>query len=174
MRTLLRRRLAAVLLAVLAGTAGCAAGPERGPTAGDPATPTDAQVLAIGRALARCVREHGLPDYADPTMTGGRLQVPPVQLPPEAVRACRPIMDRLPATAFGKEPSGPRSAEDMATLRRWARCAREHGLAGWPDPDPDGSFVIRGTPLEHVPQQALDRVVEACEAHSTPGVNVIG
>jgi hypothetical protein len=139
-----------------------------------PAALTGTQILAIGRELAQCVRENGLPDYADPAVANGRLQLPPVQLPQQAVQARRSIMDRLPATAFGKEPGAARSAEDLAILRKWARCAREHGLAGWPDPDPEGNFVIRGTPLEDVPQPALDRVVEACKAFSNPGVSVIG
>jgi hypothetical protein len=175
MRTV-RRRIAAVALAILAGTTGCAAaGRDAGPgPATTEAAPTDSRILADGRELARCVRDNGMAQYADPTVADGRLRLPPVQLSRQAPQACRPILDRLPATAFGKEPGAPRSAQDLATLRKWARCAREHGLATWPDPDPDGSFVIRGTPLENVSEQALNRVVDACKAFSAPGVSVIG
>jgi hypothetical protein len=175
MRTV-RRGIAAVALALLAGTTGCAAG---GRDAGPgPATtwaaPTDAHILVAARELARCVRNNGMPQYADPTVVDGRVSLPRVQLSRQALQACRRILDRLPATAFGKEPGAPRSAQDLATSRKWARCAREHGLAGWPDPDPDGSFVIRGTSLENVSEQALNRVIEACKPFSAPGVSVIG
>jgi hypothetical protein len=175
MRTVARLGIAAVALAVVAGTSGCAAGGRDAGTgrAKSQAASADARVLSAGRELARCVRDNGMPQYADPTVADGRLRLPRVQLSRQALQACRPILDRLPTTRFGNGSGAPRSAEDLATLRRWARCAREHGLAGSPDPDPDGSFVIRGTPLEHVPEQALNRVVDACKDFSTPGVSVI-
>jgi hypothetical protein len=42
----------------------------------------------------------------------------------------------------------PPSAQDMANLRHFAQCMRDNGIPEWPDPKPDGTFPIIGTPLE--------------------------
>ena len=63
--------------------------------------------------------------------------------PPErALRACQPIVDRLPPAARGAET---RPAADIPALVRFARCMREHGLADFPDPKADGIFPLVGT-----------------------------
>ncbi len=149
MRNLFRCGAAAILLAALAGLTACTAGgagaPARSPTA-----MTDAQILAIGRELAQCIRDHGVPSFPDPTVDKGRLIQPaPEGITDEQVMpafdACHAIADRLPPSATGEETV---SAEDMQKLVKFAQCLRANGIPEWPDPKADGSFPIVGTPLE--------------------------
>jgi hypothetical protein len=63
---------------------------------------------------------------------------------------CKPIMEQIQAANGHQERSQePPSAADLAKLREFAQCIREHGIPEWPDPKADGSFPVVGTPLEH-------------------------
>jgi hypothetical protein len=90
-------------------------------------------------------RENGMPNLPDPQVgsdgephwPGGE---PPE--PPESVqRACRSLFERLSAVTRDRE----QTPADTATLLRFARCMREHGLADFPDPAADGQFHFDGT-----------------------------
>ena len=126
-------------------------------------TLTEAQVLAVGKELAQCMRENGFPNLADPVMVDGRPEIPEPDTPPsEAVQeqaraACQPIADRLEAAVGGSGAGGgqgpPLSPDDAAKARGYATCMREHGLAGFPDPDSTGTFHLEGTPVQEQFQQ---------------------
>ena len=45
------------------------------------------------------------------------------------------------AKQAAREAARP-SAQEMAKLRRYAKCMREHGAPNWPDPDSDGNFNV--------------------------------
>jgi hypothetical protein len=131
-------------------------------TTATPTTLTDTQVLAIGKELTQCLRENGFPDLADPVMVDGRPEIPEPDTPPsQAVEertraACQPIADRLEAALGGAGEGGegpPLSPEDAARARGYAECMRQHGLAGFPDPDSTGVFHLEGTPVQEQFQQ---------------------
>jgi hypothetical protein len=156
-------RPAALLLAafaVLTALAACtSAGTTTTPT---PTTLTDTQVLALGKDLTQCLRENGVPDLADPVMVDGRPEIPEPDTPPsqaveeQARAACQPIADRLEAAVGGAGEGGegpPLSPEDGAKARGYAECMRQHGLAGFPDPDSTGVFHLEGTPVQEPFQQ---------------------
>jgi hypothetical protein len=172
------RRPAAVLLAAFAVLAALAACTSAGtPTAATSSTQTEAQALAIGKELTRCLRENGLPDLADPVMVDGRPEIPEPDTPPSeaaqerARAACQPIADRLEA-AVGEPGEGvegpPLPPEEAAKARGYATCMREHGLAGFPDPDSTGVFHLEGTPVQELFQQKdpvsplIDDAMRAC------------
>jgi hypothetical protein len=121
-------------LALLASACGTSTG-----TPAAAARPS-ADPVAVYHQLGQCVRDHGVPDFPDPTVDAqGRPQLPPgTQIPPDAVKqACLPILNQLPASM---RPSIDRA--DPATMRRLAQCMRAHGIADWPDPGSDGNFRL--------------------------------
>ncbi len=125
------------LLVVLAGLtlSGCATGQQ--PTAAR--SPVD--VARVYRQFAQCVRDHGRPDFPDPTVDSqGRPQLPDgVQKPSaEVMNACASILDQLPASV---RPARQQDQHpDPAMMRRFAQCMREQGIDDWPDPDAEGRF----------------------------------
>jgi hypothetical protein len=134
------RALLAVLL--LAGLAGCSA---RGGSPAATATTGSQDTAALVREWVRCMRANGAADLPDPRIDGdGRPRFPDgTPEPPErALRACQPIVNRLPPALRG-EASGP--PPDLPALVRFARCMRDHGLTDFPDPKADGVFRLAGT-----------------------------
>jgi len=135
-----RRAFLGVLL--LAGLAGCSA--RSGSTAATTTTGSQ-DAAALVQEWVRCVRANGAPNLPDPQVDGdGQPHFPEgTPAPPErALRACQPIVDRLPPAARGEET---RSPADMQLLLRFAGCMREHGLTDFPDPKADGIFWLAGT-----------------------------
>ena len=66
-------------------------------------------------------------------------------------------IEGLPASA---QDNGV-SAADLEHIRRYAGCLRQHGMPTWPDPKPDGSFPVVGTPLAGQLDFGENRVQEA-------------
>jgi hypothetical protein len=124
--------LAALALALTA----CGIGPPAHPAAAQP----PANTAGVYRELAQCFRDHGMPDFPDPVVdASGRAQFPDgVDKPPaEVLEACKPILDRLPAS--GRVTT---NHPDPAMMRRFAQCMRDHGIEDWPDPDSQGRFAL--------------------------------
>ena len=132
-------------------------------------------MLALAREFAQCLREHGVPNLPDPVMVDGRPEFADISdLPSESVERamthCRSISDRLRTATAGsgqEEQQPPLSAEDLAKARRYAECMRDHGLAGFPDPDSTGLFHVEGTPVQELLQEkdpVSQRVNDAMQA----------
>ena len=124
--------LAGLALAVVA----CGAGPQT-----PAAAHTSADPVAVYHQFAQCVRNHGVPNFPDPTLDAqGRPQLPPgIQKPPDSVlQACQSILNQLPASM--RPPGAP--VNDPAMMRRFAVCMRAHGIDDWPDPDANGNFTL--------------------------------
>ena len=86
---------------------------------------------------AQCVRDHGQPDFPDPTVdANGNAHLPDgVQKPSDQVlNACKSFLDRLPANA------NPNNHPDPQMMLRFAQCMRQQGIDDWPDPDAQGRF----------------------------------
>jgi hypothetical protein len=172
-------RPAALLLAALAVLTALAACTAAGTTTtATSSTLTEAQVLAIGKELTQCLRENGFPNLADPVMVDGRPEIPEPDTPPsEAVQeraraACQPIADRLETAVGGSGQGGqvpPLSPEDAAKAHGYANCMRQHGLAGFPDPDSTGVFHLAGTPVQELFRQKdpvsplINDAMQACQ-----------
>jgi hypothetical protein len=155
-----------VVLTVLAGSlAACSSG-GKAPGASSAASSGAQQALEIGRRFAQCARGHGYPGFPDPVIDGTKLKYgdwgPQVQEQSRAVSRvpeCKAIQDRL--HELGDAHARP-SAADLAKLKAFASCMRDHGITGWPDPEADGSFPVIGTPLE--PEVKSDRSLAAQHA----------
>ncbi|WP_433379786.1 hypothetical protein ACQPZX_14095 [Actinoplanes sp. CA-142083] len=145
---------AAVLPLVLVWAAACGepARHKNVASAGSGATPSPTATLSFldqGLRYARCMRENGLPDYPDPEVTGDNVRIVGVDKTKvdttvlagaqQACRALRPVL------------TGPDGAQKAAAARYESQCMREHGLADYPDPDPDGHAevpdAVRQNPL---------------------------
>jgi hypothetical protein len=164
--------LITVLLA--AGLAGCDSGGPAG--SGTPsATPSISrqQLLTLGQEWVQCLRSKGLTRMPDAQLSSdGYLTFQPVAgynwkeeggRHPEIIQACKSIEDKYPPNAF--RPKDKVSAADLAKLQEYAKCFRAHGLPAWPDPGPDGSFNLTGTPLEHgIPKTLQGKATDACRS----------
>jgi len=108
------------------------------------------QSMNVGRQFSQCAREHGQPDFPDPVFSGG-LGWPGVskQRVVSAEQSCAPILRRLASVPQAVDPPSPATLEHM---RQFADCMREQGVTAWPDPKPDGTFPLLGTPLAGMAQ----------------------
>jgi len=168
--------------------AACGAG---GPGAAAGASPTamsNADVLALGKQVAQCFRDNGIPDFPDPIVDDhGQLQLPdnmeaqiedvyPAQVLERAQQACQSLFDQLPESAIGGGGDSDSDAPgpgDVEALRQWAACARQNGFPDWPDPKADGSFPLMGTPLEaEGKSQRMLAVFEACRQYWDGGFTI--
>ncbi len=158
--------------------------------AGGPAqnTISNADVLALGKQLAQCYRDNGVPEFPDPYVDeNGQLQLPtnmeeqiedlyPQQVLERAQLACQSLFDQLPESAIGGGGGSDADAPgpgDVEALRQWAACARQNGFPDWPDPKADGSFPLMGTPLEaEGKSQRMLAVFEACRQYWDGGFTI--
>ena len=110
MRTL-RWCIAALTLALLSA---CGAGAPAGSAGPSPTTVSDADVLALGRQVAQCFRDNGIPDFPDPLIENHHLILPedkeaqiqaqyPQSALDQAQHACQSLFDQLPDSAIRGE-----------------------------------------------------------------------
>ena len=136
-------RTAAAIIATagLALLAACSGSPSTGsggsPNAGGPANPPSANSQKA-LAFSRCVRSHGVPNFPDPTSSGGvpketaqQLGVSNSQLQ-AALKACQHL---LPNT--GNVDDNPAALNQWWSLMlHFAQCMHSRGVPNWPDPSP--------------------------------------
>lgn len=103
--------------------------------------------------FSQCMRDHGLPEFPDPTVDGeGNVQIfrrgadgAPPDIDPQsetfqdALEACREL---LPALPFNDE----NQAELQDQLLELAQCMRDNGVPEFPDPDFSGGGLGSGGP----------------------------
>ena len=178
------RMIAAALLAVVvtacasaSGDSGIASanGGTSQPSASagpDDASRTDAQKA---RKFAQCMREQGI-DVSE-SSADGRTSVRIRGGSPTKTRAAMQACQKY-APGSGGESRRP-DPEALAQMRRFAQCMREHGVTGFPDPDPNGGIKIEAkkgsglTPDDPTFQKAQ----QACESlmgGGRPGKTVTG
>jgi hypothetical protein len=163
---------AGLTLAGCGGAGGAHAAASASPSVGD------AQVLAIGQQYSQCVRDHGVAGFPDPRVQDGHLSLPDsngqnpkqmLQNNPQAEQACRTILDRLPASA---KQTPAVTAADLQKLRQFAQCLRQNGMPDWPDPKPDGTFPIAGTPLgAEGKSPRMVAAMQACSQYWDKGIS---
>lgn len=135
------RSLASVATALVAsaGIAACGSGSHTGSTLAGAAgsNPSQTEAAQEGLSFARCMRSHGVPNFPDPSASGGINfnSVPGINASSPAFRtaltACRNLLPVKQA------PSTPPTPQAFARLVHWAVCMRAHGISGLPDPRPD-------------------------------------
>lgn len=118
-------------------TAGCGGGSARSTTAA-----TTTQTGAV--AFARCMREHGLSNWPDPTSNGVFDKSKLEQLGYSAGRV-RAIVQRacghlLPNGGGGRPETAQQTRTRVADALAFARCMRARGFPGFPDPTNQGEL----------------------------------
>jgi hypothetical protein len=123
--------------AVLLLSAGCGS---HSPAA-QPAGNTDQKSAYV--QFAQCMRTNGQPNFPDPIQdANGDWGFPESVGKPVAPAACEAAYRQLRSVNQHLAESG--SQVDIAKLRDFAKCMREHGLSDWPDPTPEGLFPLPG------------------------------
>ena len=123
-KTLTIRGLCLLSCAALLGACGASSSPSAKTT-----PPSYSQAVKF----SACMRSHGVPDFPDPSSSGGIQITPAMGISPfspgfkTAQQACRHLLP-------GGLAPGKASAQDKARLVALARCMRAHGLTTFPDP----------------------------------------
>jgi hypothetical protein len=139
-----RRILLALLLAPLAA-AGCGS---NSPTP-TKVTDTPQNPAASAYAYSRCMRSHGVTNFPDPkvTVSPGHAAVaiainPSITRSPNFKSADKTCSKILPGPATPAQQQAEQQAHKRVLLA-FARCARTHGLQGFPDPDTQGRLTLQ-------------------------------
>jgi hypothetical protein len=149
-------KLVAVLMVSALAIAGC----------GSSTTSITATAGSPELQFARCMRAHGMPNFPDPTVSGGHPTIilgPAVNPKSPAFRAAQPACGPLPAGLLGG-PIRPVSEARKLAMLRLAQCMRAHGIQDFPDPTttpPTGVHAI-------VPQDGLFFGLPATINHDAP------
>ena len=137
----LRNHGTAALAALAAATAIAACGSNSpsgsGSSGNSGSNPSQTQAQQQGLSFARCMRAHGVSSFPDQTPSGGgfNLSAPGINSSSPAFKAAQTACNNLlPVKHVQSEPP---SAQAYARLLRWAKCMRERGISGLPDPKPD-------------------------------------
>ena len=138
---------AALLIGVL--VAGCGQG-STSPTGGASTSASAVSAVESGVAFSRCIRSHGVPNFADPKVSGQtvRMGSPRTIESPAFQAAVHSCQRLLPKGAPGPEAS---SAQAQARMLGVSACMRKHGISGFPDPstsppsNPAGNGAIIGS-----------------------------
>ena len=158
----LARARAVTALAVVAMLAVVAAGCASSHRSAAP--PASSSPAAAWHRVVLCARTHGMPNLPDPQISADGKAIFPagLEVPQETRRACRSLYDQLVPNGQNDTPTHAQ----LAALRGFARCMRNHGIADWPDPRPDGTFVPDAR-LLHSLKSAFRSQLMTCE-HLNP------
>ena len=162
------RLLRAVALAGLAAVTITACGGRPALPGGRPSAISRAEALHLA---GRCIRQHGVPAFPDPTVNAGQVVISRTQLLAvpksvlgQAMTACRAALDRA-GIQMGRARGrgGQPSPQQMRAILRFARCLRSHGVVGLADPNPaNGQISLPpGTPKR---SPAVLRAQQACRS----------
>lgn len=154
---------AAVLALAALSTAACGSSSHTSTTTSS--TPSAASAVSDAYRFAACMRNHGVSNFPDPTVSdsGNQQKIAIHVVGPNgpgfkaAATACRGI---LPAPS--KADLAAQAAAQQAHKRdllSFAHCMRSHGINGFPDPDDQGDLTLSmitaaGIDL-HAPQVAV-------------------
>jgi hypothetical protein len=171
-----RHRLAALALlpALALGLQGCGGGNGGGTGAAKTAS-DDAKM----RKFAQCMRDNGV-DMQDPK--DGRIEIRasagssagagPMRTDPKIEAAQKKCAHLMPN---GGKPRKP-STEELAKMRAYSKCMREHGIGDFPDPNADGGIQIRQSPGSDMDPstQTYKAADKACQKYQPKGAKGAG
>jgi len=102
-------------------------------------SPSRAQLQSDALKYSRCMRAHGVPDFPDPSSSGGFTFQPGSGLNPSspAVKAAQAKCEKYMGGALGGLAPGTQthpSSQWLAQMVQAAACMRRHGYPDFPDP----------------------------------------
>lgn len=114
-------------------------------------------------AIVACYRAHGDPGFPDPTYdpSDGRWHFAesPGSAPDTTRQACQHLFP-------SQNPSPPVPQAQFQALVRLAECIRQHGDPSFPDPNPQGQFLV---PSSQAKTPALVNAMNACRRYIPSG-----
>jgi hypothetical protein len=157
-----------------AGTASTGSASSTGSTASTDSGGASSAYISDKLGLARCLRTHGVPNYADPNAAG--------QEPPNSKQLISTPQGQAAVSAcsyWGNRIHNDVAAQNQAVLAeyvRFAQCMRSHGLPNFPDPvNSEGrvEFVLSASQDGFDPHspQVLAKARE-CEGVLPPGAGL--
>jgi hypothetical protein len=147
--TTLRTLAAAAAIALLAAACG-STGNSSSTASGNSGSPPPKSLVSAAYRNARCMREHGFPNFPDPKVIndGGR-QAISIMIPGGVGTSPRFEAARRACHGILPPPGNESSAESAAVqhvraehLVSFARCMRAHGVANFPDPTAQGQLTL--------------------------------
>ena len=126
------RLLTAAALLSWVLVAGCS-GSSTSPSGGTSTLASAVGTVESGVAFSRCIRSHGVPNFADPQVSGHtvRMGSPSTVQSPAFQSAAHSCQSLLPKGPPGPEASSPQAQARMLEV---SVCMRKHGISGFPDP----------------------------------------
>jgi hypothetical protein len=176
----MKRPVSALFVTALfvAVASGCQSGDAHQSTSPTPSASNPQQIPALALEYSRCVRDHGIPSFPDPTISDGNISYgtddsmkAAVVAHPDAIAACKSIQDRI-SQAGGKNQQ--LTAAEKQKLVEFAGCVRKHGVPEWPDPDADGRFTLTDKLESEAPETRIYPAFEACKQYWEGSVNFHG
>jgi hypothetical protein len=133
-----------VAVAAVVRSSGSSGSSEADPPA--PRVQTGEQSVALlWHELAQCLRRHGHPEIADPTVSSdGRVNFASKS---GDIRELLPTLGRTAcprefAALEGPPREPPPTPAELHRMVLFSRCMRDHGLGDWPDPRADGTYPL--------------------------------
>jgi hypothetical protein len=136
------------------------------------ARPWEQNLRSIGRRYAECLRKHGHPQIADPSVTSdGRVSFGAQEEAVNAAsRALRGTTCRRELAAIKDAPPKPPTPAQLRRAVLFSQCIRQHGVPDWPDPHPDGTYPLN-QPLQRAGKGGVLAALEPCR-HLNPGAGI--
>jgi hypothetical protein len=132
---------------------------------------------------AACIRSHGDPNQADPTIDANKdIQIfmdnVPKALEDEVHGSTGPCSSYLLAAEIALRGGQPAPADDPAQDVRFAECMRANGVPNWPDPSANGETDFNGTGVDPN-SPAVQNATKLCDKktgipYEAPGAEVPG
>lgn len=135
MRILNKGTAAFAALAAATVIAACGSHSSSSPSANSSGSnPIATQAHQDGVSFARCMRAHRVSSFPDPSANGGgfNLTAPGINSSSPAFKAAETACKNL--LPVKHVPYQPPTAAAYARLLHWAKCMRQHGIPGLPDP----------------------------------------
>jgi len=118
---------------------------------------------------SQCMRAHGVPKFPDPG-PNGQLRIaagPGTGIDPQS-----PTFKAAQQACKSLEPTPPEADRKKMydSLLKFAQCMRQHGIAKFPDPNPDGGLRINSSKGDQLdPNGALFKKAQKACQHFMPG-----
>jgi hypothetical protein len=164
--------VACACLIVAVGAVVRSSGSDGGASPAANARPWEQSMRLIGHEFAECLRRHGHPQIADPSIrSDGRITFGAQDDAVDAAsRALRGSTCRRGLAAVKEAPPKPPTAAELRQAVRFSQCVRRHGVPDWPDPHPDGTYPLNQR-LRQAGKGDLLTALEPCR-HLNPGGGV--
>jgi len=132
---------------------------------------------------AGCIRSHGDPNQADPTIDANKdirifMENVPKALEDEVHGSTGPCSNYLLAAEIALRGGQPAPADNPAQDVRFADCIRANGIPNWPDPSANGETNFNGTGVDPN-SPAVQNATKLCDKktgvpYEAPGAEVPG